>query len=258
MVGAAGGAIVDVAVLAGALLVVGAVVWGLIGLLIMRELSGLEFVVYLCGLLVAAGAAVVMWGSSLSAGIVAGMVVIGLGFPQARKWANDAALRRMEREDIARQHKAIEKRPEIPYAYRKLGDIYYKRGQWDEAVSWYKQYQELTQDPEVKFRVKRSLELLETAEQMTRLCPDCHHANPSYARYCVNCGSMLPGPWEIVQAFRGRAGLRYLATVVVASLAIGTALALLLGFVATPYVTCLFLIAAAATVYILYKRFTTV
>jgi hypothetical protein len=258
MIGAAGGVIVDVAVLAGALLVVGGFAWGLISLLIMRELTWPEFLLYLAGLLVVAGAGVLTWGSPLSLGILAGMVVIGLGFPQMRKWANDAALRRMEREDIVGHKRAIQNRPEIPYAYRRLGDIYYKRGQWDEAVSWYKQYQELTQDPEVKFRVKRSIELMEAAEQMTRLCPDCHHANPSYARYCVNCGTMLPGPWEIVEVFRGRQGLRYLATVVVGSLAIGTALALLLGFVATPYVILLFWIAAAATVYILYKRFTSV
>lgn len=256
MIAAAGGAIIGVAVLVGMLLVVGAFVWGLISLLIMRELSGLEFGLYLTGVLAAAGAAVLAWGSPLSLGIITLLILVGLSFPQIRKWANDAALRRMEREDIARFTQTVKARPEIPYAYRRLGDIYYKRGQWDEAVSWYKQYQELTQDPEIKFRMKRSLELLETAEEMTRLCADCHHANPSYARYCVQCGSLLPGPWEIVEAFRGRKGLNYLLMVALTSAGIGVVLALLFGFVATPYVILCFWIAAAAVVYLIYKRLT--
>lgn len=240
--------------LVGALLLVGACVWGLLGLLIMREISGLEFVLYsgiFLSLVVMGGLGKPPFGAA--ALLIA--AILAIAFPLARYWGNAAALAMMDRQDIARYKLTVEKRPELPYPYRKLAEIYYRQGHYGAAAEWYQKYVTLTNDPEVKFRIRRCQEMMEKATERVKLCTECRHENPGDARYCVNCGAILPGVWEIIQAFRGKAGTRYLLTVALLSLALGVVLGLVsqLNHI---YAMTFFLIAGAALVYLLYKRVT--
>jgi hypothetical protein len=232
-------------------MLVGACIWGLIGLLLMKEITGLEFIVY-AGLFLG----VVLTGMiAQQPGLLLLAAAVAIAFPLSRRWGNAHALAVMERRDIAKYRETIQKRPEFTYPYQRLAEIYFKQGHYELSLEWYRKYLELAEDPDVKFRVKRCMDLMEQANQKPKLCTECRKPNPSDARYCGECGAILPGAWEIIQAFRGKAGMRYLISVAVASLAAGIVLGLISGL---PYLIAMlfFWIAAAATVYLIYKRVT--
>ena len=121
-----------VALFVGGLLAAGGCIWGLLGLLLMKEITFLEFVLYsgvFLGLILLAITAVP------GAAIVAGALAIG--FPLLRQWADAHALAKIEQSDIEKYMHAVQKRPEIPYPYRRLAEIHAKRGHYDVAADWY-------------------------------------------------------------------------------------------------------------------------
>lgn len=255
MVGAAGGAFISAGLLAGCLLLAGMAVHGLLGLLLMKEISALEFVIYLGVFLVVVMAGVMCWGTPLVWAPALTAVSLAVGFPLARSWANTHAIVKMEQADIERYLESVQKRPDIPYPLRRLAEIHFGRGHYEVAAQWYGKYMERVQDAGIEFRIKRCTELMERAGKRVKVCTECQHQNPGAARYCVSCGAILPGAWEIIQAFHGKAGKRYLLQAIVVSLVVGV----LLGFVTSLshiYAVLCFWIAAAAFVYYLYKRVT--
>lgn len=236
----------------GTLPLLGACVWGLLGLLLMKEITALEFVLY-------AGA----FAGLTSVGTLTGGPLAGLGvaftsaiaFPLLRRWANNHALLQMEREDIRKYEATIKTHPEFSYPYKRLAEIYYQRGNYDVAAHWYEKYMERTADENAKFRIKRCLELMEQAGEKPKLCTECRRRNPGDARYCAECGAILPGWWELIGPFRGRRGARLVLTVGVVSGAVSVVLGVVLGqgyFIA---MLC-FWWAALALVYYVYKRVT--
>lgn len=252
-----GGVFVGVCLLVGALLLAGAAVWGLLGLLITREISAPEFAAY-CGAFIGLMlVAVANLGGALSLGAAGAAALLAVGFPVARRMANQLALDRMDAEDITRYEHSVRKRPEIPYPYRRLAELHAKRGSYQAAAEWYERYVErVPQDEgEVHHHRKRCLELMQQAQTRPRVCAECRRVSPQEARYCVHCGAMLPGWWEVVAAFRGQAGRRYLLTLAAACLVLG-----IVGgtIVALPRLVSVLLlwIAAAAFMYYLYKRVT--
>jgi tetratricopeptide (TPR) repeat protein len=254
VVGAAGPAIFLAAGIMGGLLLLGACIWGLLGLLLMKEISGLEFLLYTGALL-----GLVVFGILGATGLgpigLLPAVLLAIAFPLSRRWANQRGLARLEQEDIDKYRHTIAKRPEIPYPYRRLAEIYFKRGNYDVAADWYRKYLEVADDPEVQHRYRRVLQLMEQAKEKQQPCTECRFINTGDARYCANCGAMMPGPWEIIEAFRGKKGLRYLQTVALVSLIVGA----ILGFILQLnyiYMMLCFLNAAGAGVYYLYKRVT--
>ncbi len=250
-----GGGIIAGALLVGGLLIVGACVWGLLGLMIMKDITPLEFVLYaggLMGLVLLGMANVPPFGRSgiiLAAGLA-------IGFPLMRRVAERRALDQMEEEDIRRHLDTIKHRPEIPYSYERLGDIYRKRCHYDLAAEFYEKHYEISGDRDTRHKAKRCRTLAAEGGRR-KLCPDCTEDNPADARYCRNCGSTLPGVWEIIEVFRGDRGRRYLLTVVIAATAVGVLLGVVSQFHPIYANTC-YLVAAAALVYYLYKRATAI
>lgn len=229
-------------------------VWGLLGLLLMKEISSLEFILYtgvFLGLLIMGGVGGPPFGA-LGIPLAMGLAI---GFPLARQWGNQHALARMEQEDIEKYELTVRKKPELPYPYQRLAEIHYKRHHYEAAREWYQRYLELQDEPEIHHRVKRCTDFIERAGQRVRLCSECRQENPAEARYCVACGALLPGWWELVEGFRGREGARHLLTVAVASLVLGVLLGLIPRLSPVFARACGF-VAAAAFVYYLYKRVT--
>lgn len=252
-----GGVFIGVSVLAGALLLAGAAVWGLLGLLLTKEITAPEFAFYCGAFLGLTVVAVTNWGGPLSLGAVGAAALLAIGFPVARRISNQLALDRIDAQDIARYEHSVRKRPEIPYPYRRLAELYAKRGNYAAAVEWYERYvaRAPQDESEVHHRRKRCLEMMQQADAHPRICAECRRVSPREARHCVHCGAMLPGWWEVIEAFRGRAGRGYLLTVAAACLVVGV----ILGMIAAlPRVLSVLLlwVAAAAFVYYLYKRVT--
>jgi len=252
--GEVGGGIILVSLLVGGFMIVGACIWGLLGLLIMREISLAQFLIstgVLLGLVLLGMVNAPPFGRG---GIIlAGALAIG--FPLMRRAMERRAMDKMEEEDIKRYLAAIKQRPEIPYAYERLGDIYRKRNHYDIAAEFYEKHHEISGDRETQHKAKRCRTLAQEGGKRRKLCADCHEDNPGDARYCRVCGSMLPGSWEILEPFRGERGRAYLLTVVIVS----TVAAIILGVVFqlnTIYANLCFLLAATALIYYLYKRAT--
>jgi tetratricopeptide (TPR) repeat protein len=254
--GSAGGVISDVSMMAFMLLGFGLCAWSLIGMLLMREISFAEFGIYM-GIFLG----LVVFGFtvppplSTAAFMLAGALAIA--FPVMRHVANARGILRMDREDIDKYQRTVRARPELPYPYQKLAEIYFRQQHYKEAAEWYEMLLERQDDPDAKQRLKRCNAMLSHQSQTRKICPDCRGENPVEARYCVSCGSMLPGWWEVVEAFRGRKGEMFLLGSFALTLVVGTVLGAL-SLVPSMVVSLLFLYAAAALVYYLYKRFTTI
>ena len=180
-------------------------------------------------------------------------VPLAIAFPLMRRWGERNALNKMEQRDIAGYKGAIEKHPEIPYSYQRLAEIYRKNGHYEEAADYYRQYMERTKDKTVEFRVRRCLELAEQGRKRSKICTECSRENPQNARYCVNCGQVLPGAWEVIQALRGQSGARNLGMAAVVFLTLGSALALA-DSVPPIYAVLCFWLAVGAFIYYMYKR----
>lgn len=256
-IASAGGVFIEVPLFAGALLLAGAAVWGLIGLYVMGEITLLELIAYSSIFAGLVGVGIVNYGQPLMWGAAGAATVLGLGFPVARKWANDRALHRMEEEDIEKYYLRTQERPDIPYPYKRLAEIYYRRRNYDVAIEWYSEYLKRAPDEgrEIRHRIERCVDLMERWRQRPKICTECSHENPGDARHCVNCGAMLPGAWEVLSVFRGKAGAGYFLTVAVLSLVGGVVLGFVTSLSHIYAMLCLWVAAVTFMCY-LYKRVT--
>jgi len=253
LVDQAGGVMIFVSLLVGALLLAGTALWGLLGMLLLREISLLEFIAYATGFAVLVGVAILsvgtplMWGAGLMA------LTVGVGFTRVRKWHNDRMIRRLEDKDIQDYTARTRKRPEIPYPYRKLAEIAASRGQLDKAVQWYREYLERAEDTTAQRRMERIVERIDEGEQQKVVCAECRQTNPADRRYCGTCGAVLPGKWEIVEQLQGRRGAGRVLMVSLGCVALGLIMAVT-SFLPSFLCAVCFWVASIAFVYFLYKR----
>jgi len=180
------------------LLLCGWVVWRIIGMGLLREISGLEtvilvgvFVGVMMGAICAQGAAVfpvliLLWGA-------------GMMYPALLALADRRKRRQMMRDDIAGYLRALEKQPDVPYPHRRLGDIYKERGDWDMAIEHYQRYLEVHADAaQIKFRLEKCLTARRREQAGLRICPACGAESPGDAVRCGQCGFYLKGGREII------------------------------------------------------------
>jgi tetratricopeptide (TPR) repeat protein len=249
-----GGVFGGVALMAMGLMAVGACVWGLLGLLVMKEITATEFLIY-AGVFIGLTIMGVLGGGPLGVAGLGVAAIAAVAFPLLRRWANSHALLQIEREDIRKYEATIKAHPEYSYPYKRLAEIYYQRGNWDVAAEWYEKYMEHTEDETIKFRIKRCMDLMAQAGEKVKFCTECLRRNPSGSRYCAGCGAILPGWWELIKPFRGRQGARLLLIVSVVSFAVSLVLGLVLQLHSILITLC-FWWAAFALVYYIYKRVT--
>lgn len=241
-------------VLTGALLLVGVCVWGLVGLLVMKEITALEFIFY-AGAFLGLTIIGVLSGGPLGLAGLGVALLAAVAFPLLRRWANSHALLQIEREDIRKYEATVKAHPEYSYPYKRLAEIHYQRGNWDVAAEWYEKYMEHTEDETIKFRIKRCMDLMAQAGEKVKFCTECLRRNSADSRYCAGCGAILPGWWELIKPFRGRQGARLLLIVSVVSFAVSLVLGLVLQLHSILITLC-FWWAAFALVYYIYKRVT--
>ena len=93
-----------------------------------------------------------------------------------------------EKESIKRYEKAIEKNPQNWAAYLSLGDIYFKKDDFEKASYYYQKAFLLRDEPVIKQKLK-------TAERENKIkmgeiwiCPECGEENNGEENKCKNCG----------------------------------------------------------------------
>ncbi len=222
----AGAFIAGVALLAYGLLV-GACVWHAISMLLEKSLSPLEFTLYLGVFLGAAMGAIGSLGTPLFPVLLLAAILLPIALPLGTWLVDKLKLERMRLEDIARYQTALEKRPDIPYYARKLGDIFYGSEDWALAKQYYERYQKKSGDKKIRHRIRRCEELLQAGKGQPNVCPNCGTPNPRDARFCIKCNKPLPGLWEIIEVFRARGGM----SILLWGIAGATLIGLVLSFV---------------------------
>ena len=221
-----GSAFGTVIVLALGLIAGGYMVIGLFGMLMNKELSFGEFLVWtlaFAGLLATTLAAV---GTPLFPLLV--LLTIGMGIgPHLSSWAVDRiGAQHLRVEDIRRYLRGTQERPDIPYNFRKLGDLYYEGHEWGLAVEWYEKAQKVHQrDRHVDFMLEKARERLALGKGKPKLCL-CGKLNPARAPHCQYCGAVQPGSHEFLLALGAGNGRVVLLLVAAGLLSGGIALSL--------------------------------
>lgn len=208
------------------LIVGGWMVVGLLGMLLNRELSFGEFLLWtlaFVGLLTTSLAAV---GSPLFPLLIVLTLGLGLGVPLSSWLADRLGTAGLRLQDLERYLRATQERPDIPYNYRKLGDLYYESGDWGLAVEWYEKSQKVHADPQVTYMLGKAKERQRLGKGQPVLCR-CGRLNPRGARQCLHCGTTLPGPHELLAVLGAGHGRTIVLLLAAALLSGGMALSLL-------------------------------
>jgi len=241
------------ALLVGYLLMAGWIVWTLIGMFIMREITALELALYGGCYLVLALGAIAAWGRPLGSLLLLTGIASTIGYPIIQKAHNRALLLQMQLADLQDNLKRIDERPDIPYSYHKVADIYYEREQYGKALEFYSRCLKLGDDPGIKWRIRKCQDEIRRAETGEKPCIGCGAENPREARVCVKCGREFPSNLDLLEPFRGKKLLTFIVWTLVGSLVLG----LLLGFlqaVNTFWLALLFLIALTCFFVYIYVR----
>jgi hypothetical protein len=204
----------------------GCLVVGLLGMLMNKELSFGEFLVWtlaFLGLLVTTLASV-----GTPAFYLLVLLTIGLGLaPALSSWAvNRLGAQRLRLDDLQRYLRGTQERPDIPYNYRKLGDLYFDGHDWAQAVEWYEQAQKVHADKHVDFMLDKARERLALGQGRPILCL-CGKLNPARARQCQYCSAVLPGSHEVLAALGAGRGRLLLLMIAAGLLSGGMALSIL-------------------------------
>jgi len=245
-----GGAFIIVSALVGALLLCGWVVWRLIGMCLLREISGLELIILvgvILGLVIGAvgarGPAAIPFLILLWAG--------GMMYPVLLALAERRKARKMERDDITGYLRALDKQPDVPYPHRKLGDIYKERGDWDRAIEHYQSYLEVHEDAaDMKFRLKKCLTARRREAMGLRVCPACGAESPGDAVRCGQCGFYLKGTQEIIDTLTTPEMMRIWRWLIVIFIVPGVVVNIFQGFGPAVGAVLLFLALCAAALFL--------
>ena len=188
----------------------GLLVGRLFSLVLFHEISVFEFVGFLTAFVGLLTAGIVMRGTVwmyvllLAAFLLSGA---GIGTP----WVVDfIGSRKMRRADIREYLEQIERFPQIPHAYVKLGDIFFESRDWALAAQFYEQAEALRRDPHTTYRLQKARERIAIGKGPTVQCKGCGRLNPSGLRECLYCGHALPGLHDLfgpLAGARARGGL---------------------------------------------------
>ncbi len=170
-------------------------VWRFVSESIEGDRSWVEAFAVTLGLLVADAAIVTFWlrapvvSVALGGIIVSAAVLYGVLSNLQREWL----LSRMEAEEIAELEETIRQHPELPYPYIRLGDIFYRKRMWEQAVAAYTEALKIRDDRQVRRRLEHAQEELRREREGVRECPICRIEVDRSLATCPSCGRYLPG-----------------------------------------------------------------
>ena len=253
-----GAAFLIVIPLVAGLLLCGWVVWRLIGMWLLREISGLELIILVGVFLGLALSAIAGSGGSgpLAFALLALLWAGGMMYPALLALAERRKARQLVRDDITGYLAALEKQPDVPYPHRRLGDIYRDRGDWDRAIEHYQSYLEVHEgNPQIRFRLEKALTARRREAMGLRICPSCGAENLGDAGRCERCGCYLKGPQEIIDVLTTPEMMRIWRWLIVIFVVPGVAFSIVASLPAAIGVTLMFLAVCLAGIY-LYGKLT--
>jgi len=96
---------------------------------------------------------------------------------------------KLRNKDIRSLEKMIEKRPEIPETYSTLGDIYFKKGSYERALSYYKKAFSIKETTELQHKIKVATKEFRIQKGEIWICSQCGADNPGSTDKCRVCGN---------------------------------------------------------------------
>jgi tetratricopeptide (TPR) repeat protein len=200
---------------------------GMLGMLLNRELSVGEFLVWLLAFGGLLSTTVALSRTPLFPLLALLTLSLALAAPLSSWLVDRLGMQRLRQEDLLRYLQGTQTRPDIPYNFRKLGDLFYQSGDWALAAEYYEQAQKILADARTAFMLEKARERAALGRGEPRVCPDCGRLNPARARECLHCGAMLPGAHELLLALGQGRGRLWLLLTASTFLAGGIALCLL-------------------------------
>ena len=182
-------------------LVLGALmVHRLVGMVLFHEISVGEFavLVLIFGGLLAAGYAAEDLAMKMLFVIPA--LLLAIATSGIHLVTDHLGKKQMRTEDVGHYLEAIERHPDLPYSYVRLGDLFYESRDWELAVQYYEESSQLAHDPHVSYNLKRARERVAIGKGPAVQCTGCGRLNPTGARECLYCSAPLPGLHEIFEA----------------------------------------------------------
>jgi hypothetical protein len=181
----------------------GVLVVRLFSLMLFHEISVFEFIGFLTAFMGLLAAGVVMQGTVWMYLFLLGAFLLasaGIGTPTVVDFLGSRKLRRADIRDFLAQ---IERYPQIPHAYVRLGDIFFESRDWALAAQFYEQAEALRKDPHTTYRLQKSRERIAIGKGPTVQCKGCGRLNPSGLRACLYCGHALPGLHDLLGPLAG-------------------------------------------------------
>lgn len=137
-----------------------------------------------------------------------------------RSMANERALMAIKMRDMQEYQRMISEDPSMPYPYQAIGDFFFDRQMWEEAIAYYERFLSLQPDPEVKWKLDHARDELRRQQKGMRLCPYCLNDIPKDASECPLCGHYLGAPiMRTLLAGLGSAHLMLLGVIAIGSIA---------------------------------------
>ncbi|MCX7704992.1 MAG: hypothetical protein N2115_01875 [bacterium] len=76
--------------------------------------------------------------------------------------------------------------------FEKIGDIYFSRRNYEEALVWFKKAQSINETPEINHKINLVKREILLKQNKIWVCPECSMANPAEKRKCRSCGTSKP------------------------------------------------------------------
>lgn len=251
--GAVGGVVFNVSIMVLCLMAAAYPVYRVVALWFDRAISTAEATIYVTLLVFLIVGIMATLGSPLGYVLIAALIASCAGVPVLNHLADNASLRRMENQDITEFRMALVQQPSNRYAHERLARIYWRRKQYEEALTHVESVlKESPKDPAFTLLKERIETERRRAITRAKVCPKCYVENPPDAAACLECGFGFVDPGDLLRMLLGESGQQALRW---AGLSFGLlGLLLLLFGVAAFAAGLLFLFGIACLMLYLYAR----
>ena len=108
----------------------------------------------------------------------------------------------MEKKEINELLATIEKYPDNVNSHIRMGDIYFEKGNYNEAMKYYKRAYQINPLPWIKFRIEVTERENMIKEKKIWICPECGRKNAEDILECPHCGFTIKTKEAIVNDFK--------------------------------------------------------
>jgi len=77
-------------------------------------------------------------------------------------------------------------------SFEKIGDIYFMKSDFQNAILWYKKAKSINETPEIIEKIDRTRKEILLKQKKLWICPECSITNSSKDQKCRSCGALKP------------------------------------------------------------------